>query len=218
MAAFIPVPGVAQAVITWHVGGHKANNVLHWNIGSSTAWVNTNLVFLCNDISNGLKTTMQALMPSGTVLTSVAAVDLSTNTPQSGISTVAAWAGSIAGATNPSACLMLNLAIPYRYRGGHPRCYFPGPSAASLTANGDSWSTTAQNAWVGGWNAMVSSVEAAISGVVPCVPVYNYETDITTSPPSVTRKKISLKNVYPITSVTASGPVRTQRRRITAAA
>lgn len=217
MSVFIPVPGVAQAVLTWHIGPHKANNVLHFNIGSVTSWNSGNLLTLCNTIMGTLKTGLQPSLPTGTTFNGVAAVDLSTQSPASAISNQAAWAGTISGTPNPSACLMLNLVIGYRYRGGHPRVYFPGPSSTLLSAGGDTWGTVAQNAYQAAWNSMSSAIATAIPPVVPCVPIYNYSTTVETEPPKVTHDRVSLKNVFGVQGANPSAPIRSQRRRITAA-
>jgi hypothetical protein len=159
-----PVAGVAQivakmvidsavnAVVQWFQRTHgppltvtDANNVAS---GTAANW-NTRLApqFLPN-----------------VVLVEVECTDLTSPTAGQGF-----WSGSHAGSdvgtTNErSSCLIVSEEFFRRYRGGHPRKYWPGGAATHLSTGGN-WTSTFTAGWANQWGLFVTDQEAiAITG------------------------------------------------------
>lgn len=216
MATFIPAPGVAQTVITQHIAGHKANNVLHWYHGSSSPWTVSDMQTLCNTLFTQWTNVWKNQMASNIAYQNVAGVDLTNTTPVSATSTGTAVTAVGTGVSNPGLSLMVSFNIGSRYRGGHPRCYLPPFQSTAMTTNEDQWIPSALTAAVNGFVTMVSAVVAALPGVTHCVPRWTYLTSVSSDGKKIIRTKNGYLNQFTVSSYTALAPVRSQRRRTTA--
>lgn len=113
--------------------GNDLDAITRFYIGyTGTAPTNSDLNEFCEDVSNDFTTDLKALMHPDNQLVEVTAEDLTNNT-----SAVGFWSGTIAGSrsghTLPGgACVVASYKIPRRYRGGHPRGYWPLLSAEDL--------------------------------------------------------------------------------------
>jgi hypothetical protein len=216
VATFIPAPGVAQAVITQHMAGHKMNNVLHFYHGSTSPWSQSDLQSVANTLFTQWCNVWKNQMASNTTYQSVACVDLTNTTPVSATSTGAAVTAVGTGATSPGLSLMVQFNIASRYRGGHPRCYLPPFESGALTANEDQWISAALTAAAAGFATIVTAIVAAVPGVTHCVPRYTYLTSVDSSGKKINRVKNGYIGQFTVQSYTALPPVRSQRRRTTA--
>src|SRR5262244_2550820 len=125
---FIAVPGVCQVVVNGHISSHRYAQVWHFHgPGSGTPWSATDLNTLVNQVYTSWNSNIRSLMGTNVVLNNVTAVDLTNTTPATAVSTGAALTGTGAGQSEPSLSVMVNFVIAARYRGGHPRTYFPPP-------------------------------------------------------------------------------------------
>jgi hypothetical protein len=130
----------------------------------------------CATIGTSLSTAWQnALAPLCQVnvhLRTVDVIDLSSDVSSVG-SVAVNIAGTRAGNANPNnSAMVASYRINRRYRGGHPRTYWPA-GVASDTATGNLWSQTflpiannGASAWVGNVNAILYAGNPLIHGVV----------------------------------------------------
>jgi len=218
MATFIPAPGVAQAVVTQHMAGHKMNNVLHFYHGSTSPWSASDMQTLVNTLFTQWCNVWKNQHSSNTTYQSVQGVDLTNTTPVSATSTGAAVTAVGTGNTSPGLSLMVEFNIASRYRGGHPRCYLPPFESGALTPNEDQWISAALTAAANGFVTIVNAIVAAIPGVTHCVPRYTYLTSVSSDGKKINRVKNGYIGQFTVTSYTALPPVRSQRRRTTAGA
>lgn len=218
MATFIPAPGVAQAVITQHMQGHKCNNILHFYRGATAAWIQSDVQALANALFNSWSNTWKNQHASNVTYNSVSVVDLTNNTPASATSQGAAVNAIGTGNVSPSLALMVQFNIPKRYRGGHPRCYLPGFESGALSPGEDTWISAALTAATAGFVTIVNACVAAVAGITHCVPTYTYTTTVAPNGKKIIRTKTGYNGQFTVSSYTALPPVRHQRRRTTAGA
>lgn len=216
MATFIPAPGVLQAVITQHVAGHKANNILHFFKGSTSPWTQSDAQTVANTLFTQWSNTWKNQHSSNVVYNSVAVVDLTNNTPVSATSVGASVTAIGTGNTSPSLALMVQFNIAKRYRGGHPRCYLIGFESGALTASEDQWISAALTAAASGFSTIMTNLVTALPGITHCVPTYTYTTTVSPDGKKIIRTKSGYVAQYTVSSYTANPPVRHQRRRTTA--
>jgi hypothetical protein len=120
-------------------------------------------------------------------------------------------------ALTPGASWLMNFHIAARYRGGHPRCYIPGPSSNNC-ADGETVSTANQGVLNTAFAGIVGDVVTALPGsgagaANHCVPRYTYT--ITDDPVhhKYLRTKSGVIAVYTVQSYSAHGKLAVQRRR-----
>lgn len=143
MPALPNVPNVCKLVFAGVNGANNFALVMH------VAWTGTSpSVASLNSFANSLfglwGANLAALYPPATILNTVTLTDLTTSTGNQGISTTAPKAGTSGGAVEPAnAAILVNYPSSFRYRGGHPRTYFPCPAAGVIT-NENTWASTVQ--------------------------------------------------------------------------
>lgn len=214
----ILVPSTAQLVLHGTASGIPWNVVLHFGgVGPSGSFTQTQLNAMCNAMFNSPTAGLLAEWPSTTQLTSVSAIDLSTNTPQQGISTGAAKVGTGTTGYDNSSCVLASYTIPYRRRGGHPRSYLPGLTIAAANG-GNTWASTALAAVSTWWGPAIQAVNnAAISNgqsqMGQVCPLYTYEYTDMPNKHKYTKKRVSLLANPGVTSVIVKNVLANQRRR-----
>jgi hypothetical protein len=108
---------------------------------SGSAPTDAELVAWCTAVAGNFATNCAGLYPSVLQLVEVSAEDLTSATSAVGDYTAAA-AGSRSGAPlSAGAAMVISYKIARRYRGGHPRGYWPFGTAADLTTQ-DEWGST----------------------------------------------------------------------------
>lgn len=164
MAVGIPVPGVVLVRLKGIIGLQNWNNVLHLqyagqapsvadlnSVGTSviSAWT-TNIAPLCNVNVNLTGVDLADLTNPGTSTTSV-----TQNVPGTRAGT---------GLVTSAACVS-SWQINIRYRGGHPRTYWPTGVDTDLQANKRLWTTTFVTAMTNGVSAFRTALNAiTVSG------------------------------------------------------
>ena len=159
MPALPPVPKVLKVQYFWTIGADLAADCRQYfeytGAGASIPDMNT----LAGNIASSYATNLAPMAHASRVLTEVLITDLTSPTSSVG-STIVSTAGSRAGGELPaSACLLESAEIDRRYRGGHPRTYWPfgtdtdvdtpqlwstafvDAAAAALAAHFSDWST-----------------------------------------------------------------------------
>jgi hypothetical protein len=171
-------------------------------------------------ISTAYNTNIKPLVNTGTRLTQIASTDLSSSTGAVDVSTVSIL-GTRAGDTLPAqVCTVVSYTIARRYRGGHPRGYWPlGVFADQQSAV--SWSSTFLTAVNTGVNALFTAIAAAGwtgAGTLSQVNVSYYSGfTVVTNPTTHRARNVPTVRVSPVidpvTAIHAQASIGTQRRR-----
>jgi hypothetical protein len=188
---------------------------------SGTAPVSADLATFDAAVNTAWGTNLKPLHGNDTVLTQIESVDLSTVTGAVDISAVTQQ-GTRAGTYIPgSAALVSSYKISRRYRGGHPRGYWPFGMTGDV-ANPTTWATAFQTACNTGLNAFFTAVLAAGwsgAGTLLHVNVSYYKGfTVVVNPTTGRARNVPTLRVTPvvdtITAQQARISIGTQRRRI----
>ena len=154
-----------------------------------------------------------------TTLTEVIAMDLSDPAGAIGANT-SSHVGTRAGGFLPaSACVLYNMSISRRYRGGKPRAYLPAGVQPDLS-NAQTWAAALVNAVNSGMNSLITNIETAIktwSGTADLVNISYYHSVLITTPPNppVYQEQVRQSpQIDVIVARAASSTVSSQRRRL----
>lgn len=133
-------------------GSGEFGMIFHLVQGSGSDITDTDASTFATHISTAWASDIAPIINSSTILTSVVVEGLG-----SASDGVGAWAGTIPGtlAGEPlpaQVCVLEKDTVALRYRGGHPRHYWPAPTALAMS-DPTHLTTTAQSYW----NAAVSS-------------------------------------------------------------
>jgi hypothetical protein len=216
----IPVPGVALTVLKGFIGANPWVVTHHWKNGSSTVpWTQSDLDLLANNVYNKWTTTVGTMIPTNVNVTEVDATDLSSVSGVGSLYTHAAVAGGRAGTLSPSSvCYVIQNRISARYRGGHPRTFWPGGVAGDMAGEA-TWNTTVQGTFPTQVVAYVSAIRGVAysfgSGTLNhVIPRYIY--NVTDDPAShkYRRTKSSLLSVDIVNSYFLQPRVGSQRKRL----
>jgi hypothetical protein len=209
----LPSPGqVLKVQVGWSIGGDTSNaNVLHYAY-SGAAPTSTDCIAIASRLLNTPPNGYLALCPISTVLTSVAVTDLATNTGQQGLTTGSHPGTTPANTIMPaSAALLMSFKVNARYRGGHPRAYFPAMGHDSQ-ATTKTWQatnvSTAETALIS-WLNSLNGFSAGSSQVGQQVAVSYYKGRDAQGKPIVRAVPV----VLPIISWKCSANIASQRRR-----
>lgn len=166
MTALPPIANVVKVRLFWDVDGYGATNILHWqydgdpplpaDCATFASHFNTNAKFYMQDaLSEQAHRWVHFI---GCVVT-----DLSSDTGAEG-QDLTDWYGvintDIVGC-QVAACVRWPISL--RYRGGHPKTFFPSlPSSSS--ADGSNWTSIAAEDWSNRVNSWVDSMTGDTSG------------------------------------------------------
>jgi hypothetical protein len=127
---------------------------------TGTAPTNADLNTFNGAVSTTMVTNLIPLMTNNITTVDIESIDLTT--PSSGIAiTASAHTGSRAGGAIPGdVAAVSSYEILRRYRGGHPRGYWPFGSQTDFSS-AEQWSPTAVTAFTNGLNAFFTAVLAA---------------------------------------------------------
>jgi len=116
--------------------------------------------------------------------------------------------GATTGPLPPNCALTASWSIASRYRGGHPRSYFPGPPASALdNPGGRVWSSTFISTAHSAFSAFLNSVNTAtISGHANGIQLGTIR--------SKSKGQVIPATFYPYLSVSVHSRVDSQRRRL----
>lgn len=201
------VPNVLKCRFLWTQGGVPAENIRYILYSGSTPDAGA-LAALAHDIGDPFQTGMMPGYNAETIFQAVVLQDLTTTSGAEGSHTFANPGTDTADPLPANCAILVNQTIARRYRGGHPRQYYPAPSMDSM-ATPSSWNSDLV--------VNVSAAEAAFA--LAC----STATESGTSLVYVVNVSFfsggSLRVdpvIDQITGHTVSGLIRTQRRRLTA--
>lgn len=218
MAVF--VPGVARTVLHGYIGANPYVVVHHWRPGTSTAaWTMPDLTLLAAEIKTAWQAFMRAYQCTNTNIYQVDAMDIGSST---GLGTINAFAfvlGTRPGTLEPSsACTVVHNKIAARYRGGHPRTFWPGGSAAETADEAhwnSSWITNIANSVASFVGAVVATSYSFGAGTLNhVIPRYTYRIDNDSTHHKYTRTRIGVLSVDVVQSYDAMARIGSQRKRL----
>jgi len=124
----------------------------------------SDLIAMANTMQTAVGSHLAPLTPSSITWEDVELTDLTSSTSADGTSTGSTHVGSRSGNTPPlSVCCMTRYQISRRYRGGHPRTYWPIGTEADFGTILD-WSSSFITAVDAGIPALITACLAATSG------------------------------------------------------
>jgi len=139
MPARPPVPFTVKVVIDWQVGDKVAANVLHYGYLPAGP-VPTGFLASIGTAMDVALSTYEDLWTPDTSVESITLTDLTSDTSPSLVGG-GTHTGTRTGGTLPAnAAALGNYSITRRYRGGHPRQYWPWGSATDI-ATPQTWSS-----------------------------------------------------------------------------
>lgn len=203
MPPLAPVTGVVKLELIGNLGGvSQFANIFHFG-GGVDPWSGSDLFALWGGIDSALQELYQGNGGTAMTVTEAILTDLTSDTGSSLDETID-WVGTRDGISPPaSAAVLGKYFITRRYRGGHPRTYFPFGSVG-LMLNPVSWDTT----FIANVAANLESVRLAASAfsessLMGCVSYFS----------GGVRRETPL--FEPFISSTCEAQIRSQRRRLT---
>jgi hypothetical protein len=144
------------------IGANPWAITFHWKNGSSTVpWTQADLDLLCLTTYNAVTSAWQANLCTNTNWTEVDGTDLTNAAGVGSVYTHAIVSGTLSSPFVPSgAAQVVQNRIAARYRGGHPRTFWP-PANAANQANEYQWTTSRVGLMATAQTALVGSVRAA---------------------------------------------------------
>jgi hypothetical protein len=203
-----PVPGVVKIEFLWTQNGVPAANIFHASY-SGSAPSSSDCTAIAGQIDTAFWTSgFRGFFSNFTTLQGIRVTDIATDTGASGEYSDGNSGTISEEGVGAQMCVLVNYSIARRYRGGHPRTYYPGLSNTYLESpqQWDSDGVTAVNSAAANLYEILqtaSSGSTTLTGQV-CV---SYRTG---DAPRVTPL------VEAISSAVVNGSVKTQRRRLTA--
>jgi hypothetical protein len=161
MPALPPVPGVLKVSLVWAVGDDPiAYNNLHWSYSGGPP-SNADCATIAGNVRSAVVADLipQTRIQSAILFTRV--TDLTS--PSAGVGE--SHGGVAGGLTGPSlpndVCVLVNASISRRYRGGKPRCYWPGGNSTYVDTTGK-WIPADVTTMNTAWNAFITAVNGMV--------------------------------------------------------
>jgi hypothetical protein len=212
MVALKPVNATLRVRLAGSKGGAVWNVLHHWKY-AGTQPTNTTLNTICNSWATAWNAHMAPVHFTDVTLSTVECWDLTSPDAGYGTQPGLSFVGSLPSGTSLPANIaaVVSWKVSYRWRGGHPRTYWPAGSTASVL-NARTWTSTAilsfetaSNGYLGAVNAISSG---GLSGHLVCVRRWN--TPVRGEPPIEYDPPL----VLDITSLDVDSRIDTQRRRL----
>ena len=215
------VPGVASSVLKGMIGSNPWAVTHHWKFANVTApWVQADMDLLASTIYTQWVAHLQSITGSNVNVTEVDTIDLTNSSGVGSQYTHTPTSGSTGSVIEPSSMsVVVQNKIPARYRGGHPRTYWPFYGTPDMI-NEYQWSApktvAAQNA-VAAWVGSIASTSFAggITTLQHVVPRFSYTYTNDPVHHKYTKQRSGLLAVYVVSGYLAAQKVGNQRRRLT---
>lgn len=157
------VPGVVKIVFGFDVGLDVEAIVRNYWTYTGPAPDTTALSAMASGMRGGIGDVMVSLMDPDTTFTNITILDLSSDLGAEGVGTGTTVGTRAGGKLGAGSAVLANYTIGRRYRGGHPRSYWPWGTSTDLDTRGI-WSSDALGAFGPGANEIVGDVNGASSG------------------------------------------------------
>jgi hypothetical protein len=201
------VADVLKVELLWTQGGVPAANILHFAYSGGPP-SGTDCATLAKDVANALWATVGADYPSTTVLVAAKGTDLNTLAGASGTESLGHVGTAVDGPSPAAACVLVDWQITRRYRGGHPRTYFPAVAFGAI-ATPSTWNPDIITDFTTAIDTVLALDGVATSGTTVLGQLVNVS--------YVTADAWRVANVVDsIYGFSVSSLIRSQRRRTTA--
>lgn len=215
----LPSPGpIIQSNILWKIEADLTALTRHFWRYTGGAPSSASLATMAALLVSAGSTRFASLCTTTVGMESATCIDLSSNTGAEGVGGVA-WTGpTLITKLPPGAATVLSHEIPRRYRGGHPRSYFPIGDSSQINATGV-WASTYTTAAQGAFNSWVADIVAGSGVGVNALVNVSYYSGFTVviNPVSHRAKNVSTPRAVPTIDVVSTTIARTnigsQRRR-----
>ncbi len=221
MAPLPNVPSVIRTALKGSAGGGEKWLTRFYSSYPGGAPNASQMATFNNGIIAAFESRLQFYMSSNKTLDSVESTDL-TSSSATQLETSAGVAGTSSGVALPlMACVVASYGIARRYRGGHPRGYWPIGVQGDLATSGE-WSTASLAIFTGEIGSFFNDVHSIIWGVSEItqhVNVSYYEgftvviDPVTGRARNVPKLRVPSPLIDNVVSVVARPIVGTQRRR-----
>lgn len=217
----IYAPGIAQVVISGTVGVQPWASILHFQQGTSTGlWTLPVLTALCNAASTQWNASLGSVTGANVIMRRCTGVDIGS---VAGVSydtgPVANAGGTLANLEPSSLCASINYQIAQRYRGGHPRGFWPFGNMSQMQ-NESLWITTDSALFVSNLTGYIGTLishanTAGGVGVLHVVPRYTYTYSVSSNGKKIHKERTGFVGAFPVNGYSCAPTVGTQRRRLT---
>jgi len=163
LRAVTPLPDVAKVIrvtLVFTIGSDTHAITRFFVNYSGTAPSNSDLNTFCGAVRSAFNTNLKSLCHALVVLTTVEAVDLTSTSGATGSDSTSVTGTRAGLPCTGDAAVVVSYPIARRYRGGHPRGYWPFGVAGDL-ATPQQWGATLVNAVNTGITAFFTAVRAA---------------------------------------------------------
>lgn len=163
-----PLPAAAQVLKVRYVGVRTQTpwNCIMYGHYTGSAPTNPQLVAYGTALGNAWNTNIAPLCGVDVSLEEVDVVDLTSATSQSGTVASVHPGTRTGGGLGAQVALVSSWIAPLRYRGGHPRNYWPGGTAADL-ATPATWINASLTQFENGFAAFLTAINAINAGTSP---------------------------------------------------
>jgi hypothetical protein len=197
----------------------NVNNVLHYNYGGAAPTAN-DCSAIALHMQGGFTSANTALLPTSTILNEIIVQDLASITGAAG-NVSPNTPGTVAAIVcSASTAVLQGLTIQPRYRGGHPRIYWP-PMPASMLSDPFTWNPTEVTAFQSAFTSFLNHLNGYVAGstnVTGQVAVSYYDGGQWLENQHGVPKWVPTRRTTPLTYPVLAWPVRarpaTQRRRL----
>jgi hypothetical protein len=218
--ATVYTPGVAGTVLSGMIGSNPWAVAHHWQFGTSTAaWSQSNLDLLAQTIYTAATANFIPFMGNNVDTRQVTSTDLGSSTGLGSLYTHSPTVGLLGTPLEPSSlCMVIQNRIASRYRGGHPRTYYPLYTQQYM-ATENTWQpanvATAATKVVAFVSAVISAAYSGSPGALQhVIPRYLYSHTDDPVHHKYTKTRIGLEGVHVVNSYFGNGRVGSQRRRL----
>lgn len=160
MTALPAVSHVAKVALSGTIDGEPWAGVSHWQYDTASGpLTNANANKICTWFTNRWGANIAPRTATQVILSRVDLTDLTSSTAAIGEDTTGSVGALGDTLATPAACVLEHKTIGRRYRGGHPRTYWPGvASLATLGSNGRTLTATEVTNWEDAINAYYAGI------------------------------------------------------------
>lgn len=216
----LPSPGKVFRCVIQYTDGSDTNIQNHFYSSYTGSVSGADATSVNNAIQAAWHNNLAPQQTSNMILEAITTTDLATATGVEVTSTYTSAGTSAGTKLSSGTAMVLTHEVPRRFRGGHSRVYIPGLAEGSL-ASANTWSAGTLSSVVGGWTAMIQSMQGGVIpdlGTVATVQVSYYSGfTVITSPTTGRTRNVPKLRTTPlidvVSAVRGNPRVASQRRR-----
>lgn len=157
-----PVPGVIKLDHVMTVGA-DTNAHCHIFWGYTGAATLAQLNALANALFNPITTNLRTMFSPSVTFSRVDVIDMANPAAPVGSATIGSAGNRAGGTLTGETAALINLKVARRYKGGHPRIYWPAGVATDLSTP-QAWSGAFSGTFQTAWTTYLASITGATGG------------------------------------------------------